>query len=158
METANRVFGRHLAITPARFVLRAGNANQREAHPVRIGEGQQGFAEALFQRFMSDALGEEAMGPIAQRAGRNAERRLLGLADTTTAGACAFPREERQDRPGSSGLVAIVEMIGAGIVEIDGLLDEAQSQASGIKVIVSQGVTRNRGDVVNAGHGVLLLA
>ena len=48
MEAADRVLRRNVAIAPAGLVLRAGNADQSEAHAVRIGEGQHGFAEALF--------------------------------------------------------------------------------------------------------------
>jgi hypothetical protein len=48
------------------------------------------------------------------------------------------------------GCVAIIEMIGAGIVEIDRLLDETQSQRTGIKVVISQGVAGDGGDVMDA--------
>jgi hypothetical protein len=49
-----------------------------------------------------------------------------------------------------AGFITIIEVVGAGIVEIDGFLDEPQSQGTGVKVKVSQCVTGDCGDVVNA--------
>ena len=40
--------------------------------------------------------------------------------------------------PGLAGLVAVIEVIGAGIVEIDGLLDEAQPERAGVEVEIPQ--------------------
>jgi hypothetical protein len=37
-----------------------------------------------------------------------------------------LPREECKDSAGMAGFIAIVEVVGAGIVEVDGFLDEAQ--------------------------------
>ena len=68
MKAADRVLGRNVAIAPARLVLGAGHADEREAHAVGIGEGQHGFAEALFQRLMRDALLEQPVRPVAERA------------------------------------------------------------------------------------------
>jgi hypothetical protein len=49
-----------------------------------------------------------------------------------------------------AGLVAVIEVIGTGVVEIDGLLDEAETERSGVKVEVSQGVTCDGGDMMDA--------
>jgi hypothetical protein len=150
VEAADRVLRRNIAIAPAGLVLRAGNADQRQAHAVRIGERQHGLAEALLQCLMRDALLDEAMGPVAQRPGGDPERGLLGLADAAATGRGILPREEGQDGAGISGLVAIIEMIGAGIVEVHRLLDEPQAQRPGVKVEVPQGVASDRGDMVDA--------
>ena len=99
---------------------------------------------------MGDALFNETVRPVAERASRHAERGLLGLADTAAACRCAVPREEGEDCTGMAGLVAIIEVIGAGIVEIDGLLDEAETERPGVKVEVSPGVTCNGGDMMDA--------
>jgi hypothetical protein len=77
---------------------------------------------------VGDALFDESMGPVAERARRYAERRLLGLADAATASRCAFPREEGEDGAGMAGFVAVIKVIGARIVEIDGLLYEAKPE------------------------------
>jgi hypothetical protein len=57
-------------------------------------KGQHGFAKALLQRLMGNALCYEAMGPVAERPGRNTKSRLLGLADATVTGCSPFPWEE----------------------------------------------------------------
>ena len=133
MEAADRMLGRNVAVAPAGLVLGTGNADQRERHAVRIGEGQHGLAKALLQRLVGDALLDEALGPVAERAWRHAEGGLLGLADAAAAGRHACPGEEGEDGAGAAGLVAVIEVIGAGIVEIDGLLDEAQAEDRGCK-------------------------
>ena len=67
VKAADRVLRRHVAVAPAGLALGAGDADQREAHAVGIGERQHGFAEALLRRLMGDALLDEAMGPVAER-------------------------------------------------------------------------------------------
>ena len=66
------------------------------------------------------------------------------------AGRRMLPGEEGEDGAGVPDLVAVIEMIGAGIVEIDRLLDETQPERAGIELIVSQGVTCDGRDVMNA--------
>ena len=46
--------------------------------------------------------------------------------------------------------VAIIEVIGAGIVEIHRLLDEAQADDAGIKFPIALGLAGNRGDVMDS--------
>jgi hypothetical protein len=117
---------RHIAIAPADFILGGGDADQCEAHSVGIGKGQHSFAKALFQRLMGDPLRDETMCPVAERAGRYSERSLLGLADATAPRCGVLPWEECKDGAGVAGFIAIIEVIGVGIVEVDRLLDEAQ--------------------------------
>src|SRR5260370_2811825 len=150
MESADRMLRRHVAVAPAWFVLRAGDANQREAHAVRIGEGQHGFAEALLQRLMGNAFFDETVGPVAERAGRNAERRLLGLADTAASRRSTFPGEEGQDRARASRLLPVIEVIRAGIILIDGFLVEPQAEVPGIQVRNLQWITCDGGNMVDA--------
>ena len=85
----------------------------------------------------------------------HAERRLLRLADAGPSRRHMRPGEEGQDRAGPPGLVAVVEVVGAGIVEVDGLLDEPQAERPGVEVDVAAGVAGDRRDVVDAvlGHG-----
>src|SRR5271169_5978556 len=128
MEATDRVFSRNVAIAPTSFVLGAGDGDQGEAHPVRIGERQNGFAEALFERFVGDTLLDEAVGPIADRSRGNPEGSLLGLTDASAAGCGIFPRKECQDVARVTGFIAVIEVISAGIVEIDRLFDEPKAK------------------------------
>ena len=97
------------------------------------------------------------MSPKADGAHRYSER---GLPRETDAGATRsgiLPREEGQDRAGVADLVAIIEMVGGRIVEVDCLLDEAKPEGAGIEVQVTPGVAGNRGHVMNAGHDLPLV-
>ena len=60
------------------------------------------------------------------------------------------PREKREDRPGRTGIVAVIEMIGAGIVLVDGLFDEALPEHAGVEIHVLAGIGGDRGDVMEA--------
>jgi hypothetical protein len=60
------------------------------------------------------------------------------------------PREERQDRARLAEGIAEIEVIGTGIVEIDGLLHEAKAQDTRVEVQVAAGGARDGGDVVDA--------
>ena len=81
MEAADGVFGRHAACAPTGFGLEAPDAGQREPGPVAVLERERRFAEALGGRIVGDALLDEALGPVADRALRNAEDGLLRRAD-----------------------------------------------------------------------------
>ena len=150
------MLGRHLAAAPGALALGAGDADEREAHAVRVPERQHGLAEALLGRLVRHALLDEAVGPEADRFLRHPERRLLRLADSGPSRRHMGPGEEGQDGAGPPGLVAEIEVIGAGIVEVDGLLDEPQAERPGVEVAVAAGVAGDRGDVVDAvlGHGL----
>ena len=63
------------------------------------------------------------------------------------------PGKEGQDRAGLALLVAIIKVIGAGIVEIDGLLDQPQPEHAGEEIEIAVGAARDGGDVMDAGHG-----
>src|SRR3712207_9023873 len=76
----------------------------------------------------SDVCSSDLMRPVADRGLRNPEGGLRGLADSDPTGSRILPREERDDRPGAADLVAVIEVIRPGIVEIDGPLHEAQAE------------------------------
>src|ERR1041385_5287615 len=92
------------------------------------------------------------MRPVADRACRNAERRLLRLADAEMPGRCVLPGKEREDRAGLALLVAVIEVIGAGIVEVDGLFHQPQAEHAGVEIEIAFGTPRDGGDVMDAGH------
>src|SRR5262245_26803566 len=67
-----------------------------------------------------------------------------------------LPREEGEDRAGMPLLVAVVEVVRVGVVEIDGLLHEAEPEDARVKLQVSGCAPGDGGDVMDAGHGELL--
>ena len=163
MEAANRVLRRRLRGAPPWRGLGAPDACEREPGPVAVLECERRFAEPLRGRIVGDALLDEALGPVADRAFRNAEYGLLRLADSEPAGRRALPGEKGEDRARMAGPIAIVKVIGAGIVEIDRLLHQAQAERSGIEIEVAARRTCNGRDMMDAaGHaplrfGVLLV-
>ena len=56
--------------------------------------------------------------------------------------------------PGEPSVVAEVEVVGAGVVEVDGALDEAEAEDLGVEVEVGLGVGGDGGDVVKTDDGV----
>src|SRR5436190_20613453 len=63
-----------------------------------------------------------------------------------------LPRKEGQNCSGASCLVAIIEVIGAGIIEVHRLLDEAQPERARIEVEISRRPARYCGYVMDASH------
>src|SRR6476620_943689 len=143
---------RNFASAPRCLCLRAGDADQRQAHAVGIEEGEHGLAEALGQRLMLHALLDKPMRPVADRCRRYREGRGLRQAETAATGGSMLPRKERQNCPGASCLVAIIEVIGAGIIEVHRLLDKAQPQRARVEVEISGRLARYRGYVMDASH------
>src|SRR3954447_18100709 len=99
---------------------------------------------------MNNALLNEAVRPIADRTLRDPEHGLLRLAHSDPTRGHMLPGEERQDRAGLARLIAIVEAVGARIIEVDGLLDQPQSEDAGVEVEVAACGTCDRRHVVNA--------
>ena len=56
--------------------------------------------------------------------------------------------------PGEPSVVAEVEVVGAGVVEVDGALDEAEAEDLGVEVEVGLGVGGDGGDVVETDDGL----
>ena len=99
---------------------------------------------------MGDALFDEAMGPVADRRFGDAKDGLLSFADPEAPGRYAVSGKEGQDRAGSSPLVAVVEVIGSGIVEIHGFFDEAQPERADIEAEIATRGTGDRGHMMNS--------
>ena len=100
---------------------------------------------------------DEPLRPVADRAQGHAERSLLGLANADPAGRDMLPGKERQDRAGPARLVPIVEVVGARIVEVHGLLDQPQPEHAGVEVEVAARRSGDRRHMMDAvGHGRVL--
>jgi hypothetical protein len=74
----------------------------------------------------------------------------VDVADPGAARDGAGELEPREDRAGRAGLVPEVEVIGLGLVEVDGLLDQAQAQHVRVERDVRLRVARDHRDVVQA--------
>jgi hypothetical protein len=69
-----------------------------------------------------------------------------------------IPDKEGQRRAGRAGLVAIIEMPGGRIVEIDRALDHSEAKQAPVEGNMTLRLARDGGDVVNARRFVRALA
>ena len=76
--------------------------------------------------FVRNALLDKPMRPVANRALRNPKTRLVNQPHPAASRRRVPPRKERENGAGVADVIAVIEMIGAEIVEIHCLLDEAQ--------------------------------
>ena len=73
---------------------------------------------------------------------------MQGFAAAGVAAGAAGPGEERQDGSRRAGIVAEVEVVCSGIIEVYGAFDEAEAEDFGIEVEVALGVGGDRRDVM----------
>ncbi len=64
-----------------------------------------------------------------------------------------LPREKRQVAAGRADGVGIEQVVGPGIVLVDGLLDQAHAEHAGVEVDVLLRLAGDCGDVMDAVHG-----
>lgn len=107
-------------------------------------------AKTLFQRLMRNAFLDEPVRPVSNRAYGNAKRYLLRKTHARTSWRRVLPRKKGENGARMANPIAIVEVIGAGIVEVYGLLDEPQTDDVLVELKVTFGVTGNCRHVMDA--------
>ena len=150
VEAADRKVGLDPALAPGRALVAARGHHQRELQAIGVLALHQRLAEARGRALDQARRWPQTLAPERQAAVRDREVGQRGLADAGAAAAHALPREEGHRRAGRAGRRAVVEVIDARVVEIDGLLDEAQPQHLGVEVEVALRRAADRGDVVEA--------
>src|SRR5262249_4115694 len=148
MEAADGMLRANLAGAPGGLSAAPRDRGQRQPEAVGVPEGEHGLAEALDESLVAHAMFDEALQPVAECSVGHAPDRLLGLADAEPAGGDVRPGEESQDCPRMARLIPIVEVVGAGIIEIHGLLDQAQAEGPRVELEVPLSLTGDGGDVV----------
>jgi len=132
--------------------------DQFEAHCVVVLEGEDSRAEASGDGADDDAdlarEGREPVAPEFEAVLSDRESGCVEEAGSMVSSLDVRPREEGHDGAGASRIVAVVEVVGSGVVEVDGLLDEAEAEDSGVELDVACGVAGDGGDVVDAACGV----
>ncbi len=129
-------------------------SDELDLHAVGVGEGEDFFFEAARAAGEGDVKVDEALLPVGEGRGGDAEGSVGDFADAGGAAADAGPGEEGEDGAGGAEVVAEVEVVGAGVVEVDGALDEAEAEALGIEVEVGLGVGGDGSDVVETDDGL----
>ncbi len=151
VKAADGGLGRDAVGGPGRLGLGALDAHKREAQAVGIAKRQHRLAKGLCRRVVHDARGDEAVRPPADRRRRHAKGGFRRFTDAEAARRDVLPRKESEDRAGAAGLVSVIKVISAGIIEVDGLLDQSQSEHARVEVKVARGRARNGRDVMEAG-------
>ncbi len=78
---------------------------------------------------------------------------MVRTADAWMTLGCARPLEEGDDRTRLSHLIAKIEVIAAGIIEVDRLLDKPQAEHLGIEIYRSLCIRTDDGDMVYSLNG-----
>ena len=121
-----------------------------DTHAVEVAEAEDGLAEAGFKMLDGDARRLETVLPIRERGGGDAEGCGGGFAYSDAGAGGAGPREEGQDGARGAEIVTEVEVVAAGIVEVDGALDEAEAEQFGIEVESALRIRGDGGDVMKS--------
>ena len=100
--------------------------------------------------FMLDTVGNQTLDPEPQGSRRNREPHRGDLPRALTSPGATRPGEKRDEGPGAPGLIAVVEMITAGIIEIDRELHQPQPEHAGVKIEIALWIARNGGDVMDS--------
>ena len=135
-------------------------AEGKEVHefngePGRIGDDDRFLAKARCGVRHGEAQRAKPRLPRVERTGGHGERRNghLPCARRTVANAAWAIRERRPQRAGRAAFVAVVEVVDAGAVEVDRLLDEAEAERADTEVEVGLCVVDSGRDVVEAEDG-----
>lgn len=128
-----------------RLILRLGDRQlQREAFG--IGEAQ----GAIVPRGVDPLEGQPPLPEVQRLSGSDAIRDSMDHARARPAGGGTRVLEEGQVGPRAPRLVAVEEMVDAGVILVDGLLDQAQPEHAGVEVYVPRRVARDGGDVMQS--------
>ena len=153
VEAAHRVLGADLRRDPRRAGIGLVRRDQGERQAVGIGQRQRRFVEHGFGLIVRHAEPGQALAPEIEAARGHRKAGERHLARTAAGGRQMLPGKERHRRAGRADLVAVVEMIDARVVEVDGALDEAQAQHLGVEVDVALRRAADRRDMVQPVDG-----
>src|SRR5881409_3127975 len=95
---------------------------------------------------------DETLYPETDGAGKNRKRCDGDLTTALSATPSVRPREESENTPGASGLVAEIKMVGGRIVEVHRPLYQAQPKSTGVEIEISLRVAGNSGYMMNSGR------
>src|SRR5215207_45908 len=154
VKAVDRMLGRNAwCARTGRTRFGSGVADELVHRAVVIAEREHAFhvgpAAARHQRLVANSMSHEPLEPEAERARQHRERRHGDLAGTLAAWLGTKPREEGHDAAWRADLVAVVQMVGLRVVEVDGALHEPQPEQASEEVDVALRVAGDRADVVD---------
>src|SRR6266700_3002943 len=102
------------------------------------------------------AIACQAFDPVIECRGRDRERDINNLSCAPATFWSARPGKEGHDGTGCAYFITIVEMIGARIIKVDGLLNQALPQNTGIKIDILLWVSHDRGEMMKPTNGIVI--
>ncbi|KAI3480216.1 hypothetical protein L1887_57675 [Cichorium endivia] len=117
--------------------------DQRKSIAIGTGEAQAPGAEDRVGLKAGGALGKQALFPEAQRTLRDGKLCLAHLTDAGTAGHHVGEGKIGHDRAGRAIFVAVIKVIDAGFVKVDGFLHPAQAERIGEEAVVLPRIRRH---------------
>lgn len=145
---ADRVFGGDKGRIPRVAGVGRGGCHKVELESVRITQREPFLICGCTGDGGVHTEVAEVVLPPTQAALRNRERSGGRLAGTDPPGDHLTPREEGHERARPPGVVAVVQVVGRWIVEVDGLLDKSETETADIEVNVGLRVSCDGGDVM----------
>ena len=143
-DPGDRMLGRDLGVARLQRRVPGVGDDQLEAEAVVVGEAERAFAALTRIAALAEALLPELQRCLA----RDPELDRVDHARAGSARLRAGELEPGEDRPGRALLVAEVQVVGLGRVEVDRLLDHPQTQHTSVEIDVSLGVAGDHRDVV----------
>src|SRR5438477_2192431 len=151
MKAADGVMGIDWAVRPWLPALIGRVTGQLDLDAVEILEHQRVDAEARGPGEL-DIQAAEAPRPELERSAGDRERDHGHLPASRRPPRQVRPAEKRHGAAWSAEVVAEVDVVGVGDVEVDGLLDEAKAEYADVEVDILLNVARDACDVVNSGN------
>ena len=151
-ETEDGVLGRYRAVVPRIRVVRSGLSYQCIHQTVGIVKDDLLFVKDGSGRLHLNAVLLQPVAPEIERTLRHGKGCHANLSSADAAGSRSRPGERGQDGARCPSMIAEVEVIGLGHVEVDGHLERPQSKHSGVEIEISLRVADDRRDVMDTGH------
>src|SRR5262245_44539046 len=91
----------------------------------------------------------EPVRPVGKRSFGDQKRSRGGLAGARASPRRTGPGKESQNRPGLSGLVAVIQVVARRVIKIDRKLHQAKAKHSGVEIHILLGIPTNRRYMMN---------
>ena len=150
MNAANRVLRGDDRIGPDPGGRRAVGRDELEPESVRVYQPDGLLSETSRYLEYPKLVLRQPVPPEVERSSRYRQGDDAHFSAAHPAAEGARPGEEGHQTPGLTDLVAEVEVVGAGIVEIHRPLHQPQPEEPRVEIEIALGISRDRGDVVNA--------
>src|SRR5262245_11706830 len=150
VNTPNRVLRRHHRIRPDPGGWCPVGGDELEPEAVRVYETDSLLSEARGHFKKSDLVMGQTITPKVEGSCGYSEGDDANFSAARSAPEGAGPGKEGQQAAGPADLVPEVEVVSARVIEIHSPLHQPQPEESGVEVQIPLGISRDRGDMVNA--------